>query len=114
VETLTCTRCGCDWQRTLRRGTKPRTCDECKSVRRPRRRVVRVPAPRNPLAASARRMDPTTPGYRLALSITTYRLAIEEARAALRIGRPAEALAALDRVQAPGRLKAARKPRVRA
>lgn len=34
--------------------------------------------------------------------VTTYRLAIEEATSALRMGRPDVALAALERVGAPG------------
>lgn len=91
METLTCGRCGSDWQRHRVRGTKPRTCPECK--------VARIPG----ALTAGRGLNTTTPGYRMALAVTTYRLAIEEATGALRLGRPDEALAALERVAAPAR-----------
>ena len=91
TQTLTCEQCGCDWQRPVVRGQRPRRCPSCKSVPKP-------------LSGGGNRMDTNTAGYRLAAAVTSYRLAIEEAMSALLIGKHAEALAALRRVQAPARL----------
>lgn len=84
---LTCGRCGMDWQRVAVRGRPPRLCPSCKTT------------------SGGRRIDTNTAGYRVALAVTNYRLAIEEAAAALRLGKNADALAALDRVQAPARTR---------
>ena len=97
LRTLTCSRCGMDWQRPRQVGQPPKCCPSCASV----------PAQRRGGGTGGHgdgqaRIDPTSPAYRLALATTTYRLAIEEATAALRMGSPALALAALERVAAPG------------
>jgi hypothetical protein len=102
--TLTCTRCGSDWQRPVQPGRRPRLCPDCAPHPEPRRRAPRPrPVRTTPPSVKAKRLDTTTPGYRLARDITTYRLAIEEATSALKIGRPHDALAALERVAAPTR-----------
>lgn len=90
----TCTRCGLDREVPIRRGPAPRLCPDCGGVRVPRPRRPRGP---NNLAADR------PPAYRLALAVTDYRLAIEEATTALRMGRAQVALAALERVEAPAR-----------
>lgn len=102
TETLTCSACGFDWQRRLARGVKPIRCPDCQSASRKRRARSVVITPRLPKPRDSRStMDPA--GLRLAAAVTTYRLAIEEATSALRLGRPKDALAALERVAAPAR-----------
>lgn len=57
-------------------------------------------------------MPPTKPAsvnYDLALRVVEQRLAIEMATALLKMGRPEHALAAMELVQAPGRLSPADK-----
>lgn len=99
VETLTCSRCGSDWNRALVRGAKPHLCPECKKTPIPQQRASRAVRRGN---ARTSGME-STPGYRLALAVTSYRLIIEEAASALRLGRAADALAALERAAAPAR-----------
>lgn len=88
LRTLTCETCGMDWQRPRVRGQQPRRCPPCAA---------------NHGQLKAKRLDTNTAGYRLTLAVTNYRLAIEEATAALLLGKNAEALEALRRVQAPTR-----------
>ncbi|GAC1528975.1 MAG: hypothetical protein NVS3B1_20420 [Marmoricola sp.] len=88
---LTCVQCGMQWERPRRSGARPTRCPDCAAARREKR----------PTGLSYnKRLDTTAPGYRLALAVTNYRLAIEEATAALRLGRIREALIALERVSA--------------
>lgn len=65
----------------------PRLCQSCRLT----------PAPRH-----AHGINPGTAGYRLALAATELRLAVEQARAALRMGRPDVALAVLEHHEPPG------------
>jgi hypothetical protein len=92
LQILTCRQCGTDWTRPRARGGLPIRCPDCAAQPRPPSASVK-----------AHRLDTSSPGYKLALALTGYRLAIEEATAALRIGRPRDALAALERVEAPVR-----------
>lgn len=92
IDLLTCIACGLTFARPSTRGQRPRRCPECRPLHVAEQKRSRV-----------NRLDTNTAGYRLSLAVTTYRLAIEEAACALRLGRAAEALAALDRVQAPAR-----------
>lgn len=80
------------WERPARGGKPPRHCPECITIPVQRNRPQRVV-----------RIDPTTVNYRNAFALVTYRLAIEEATCALRLGRVAEALARLEQVEAPTR-----------
>lgn len=86
TQVLTCARCGLSWRRTVTRGVPPSTCADCK-----------------PLPGTAKRIDTSAPGYRLALAVTGYRLVIEQAKGALRLGRVREALDILDAADPPTR-----------
>lgn len=81
LEIRTCTRCGFDYPRGVGSRHQPTLCPPCRNL----------PAPPKPGA-----WDQTSPGYRLALTVTTLRLAVEQARAALRMGRADVALAVLE------------------
>lgn len=96
VETLTCGRCGTDWERVRCTGPKPSTCPEC----------PRIPQQRQPRPLPA--LNSTTAAYRVAAAAVDYRLAIELATSALRLGRPTDALAHLEAVAAPARLNPVR------
>jgi hypothetical protein len=100
VQTLTCANCGSDWQRPTALGRRPHRCVSCRNIARSR--VVR--AAQQPTVRKGPHIDPNTAGYRLAHSVTGMRLAIELATGALKIGRPAEALAHLQACQAPTRV----------
>lgn len=80
VQTLTCTKCGFDFEWVMTRANGPKRCPDC--------------------AGSAPR---PTLHYVLAANAVNYRIAIEMATAALRMGKPAVALAALEQVEAPAR-----------
>lgn len=80
---LTCRRCGMQWDHLVRGGTTPLDCPDC-------RRGPRRPAPE----ASPAQMH-------LIRSVVEYRLAIELATAALRLGRTRDALQHLEDVAAP-------------
>lgn len=82
----TCARCGFTFGHPSLVGRRPRLCQQCRLVPEPKPGAF----------------DPATPGYRVLLALTDARLAIEQARALLRLGRTDVALAVLDHVQAPG------------
>jgi hypothetical protein len=83
MQTLSCARCGSDWQREPVKGRPPKDCPDCATLPAHERLTIDV-----------RELDPV--GVQIARSITNYRLAIELARSAIRIGKVSEALAALD------------------
>jgi len=101
VEVLTCGRCGCDWTRRRKNGPKPLLCPQCPPEPPPPAAVIRTGGGVRNVAAPG--VDVSTAAYRVAASAVTYRLAIEQATALLRLGRHAEALAVLERVEAPTR-----------
>lgn len=76
-----CDRCGMMWRRRSK-AHNARICPEC--------------------GGGAPHVEPT-PGERLAIAVTDYRLAIELATAALRLGRTRDALAYLEAIEAPTR-----------
>jgi len=86
VETLRCVRCGMERRRD-QPGRSMRLCPECYS--------------RN--NGGVRGIDEDAPGFRLAACVTDMRIAIEIATSALKLGKPADALRALEQVKAPGR-----------
>lgn len=87
LQTLTCTRCGSDWQRPVAGGPRPRFCPDCRPlaiVNREDRKAKNSARALIPPAA-----DPWP-------RVATYRAAINHAIGALRTGRTAEALAVLE------------------
>lgn len=83
TETLRCHACQASFVRQKAPGTKPRRCPGCKT------KNAAVPDRPGPKPFQG-------PTYGLAKKVTDYRLAIEIARSGIRLGRYAEALAALD------------------
>lgn len=77
---LTCEQCGMQWERPRLGGPSPRVCPVCQYTATPHRDL---------------------PDYDVAKKITTYRSAIELAKACLRTHRYDEALAALTEVDRP-------------
>lgn len=101
MEIRTCRRCGFDYPRVPRTGRPHSYCPDCRGAQ-----PEALPVTARAAAVSATtetRIDPTSPGYRLAADLTACRLAIEIARSALKLGRTAEALAALEQAEAPAR-----------
>lgn len=82
TETLPCRGCLNEWQRPVGRGRKPHYCPACAALPPPPRLI---PTQRERAA-----------GLALASRLTTYRLGIEIAASAIRLGKYDEALAALD------------------
>jgi len=86
MSTRTCKQCGFDFTQ-ITRGGRRHYCLECRPSKRPAPRGLR------------NKPSGESPGYRLALAVTDLRLAVEIAATALRTGRPAVALAALEKVR---------------
>lgn len=83
LETLTCRWCGTDFERTWKPGSKPLRCPAC----------VAEQGPKSPVPLRDARDEDL---FGLGASVTKYRMAMEIARSGIRIGRYADALAALD------------------
>lgn len=84
---LDCRRCGMQWERPKIGGNKPHYCPDCA-------RAV------GSLTSTARTQPRRELGdYNMAAQLVAYRLAIEIAASALRMGNPRVALAALEDVR---------------